>query len=365
MKIQQIITRGALAMALCFSVMLNAQGASLNIVSWGGAYTSSQVKAYHDPWTKKTGTVINNIDQGSKAPAGILSQVKAGKVTWDLVDVLEADSARLCDEGVVERINYDTFLAPGADGSKPTADFVGGLNGCFIPQIVYATLFAYNTEVFPAGKAPKTIKDVFDLNKFPGRRALEKIPANNLEWALIADGVPISQVYSVLSTPRGVDRAFSKLDTIKSSVIWWEAGAQPPQLLADKEVAIASGYNGRFFDAQVNENQPLIIIWDGQSVELDGWVVPKGRLTQEVKDYLYFATDSQRLADQARYISYGPARKSSGPLVSTYAANTKVRMAPHMPTAAENYFNPLVKSAEFWTENSESLTERFAAWLAR
>ena len=345
------------------SLTMTAYGADLNIVSWGGAYTDSQNQAYHLPWTKKTGTVINNIDQGSKAPAGILSQVKAGKVTWDLVDVLEADSNRLCEEGVVEKINYDRMLAPGVDGSKPTADFVGGLNGCFIPQIVYATLFAYNSEVFPGDKAPKTIKDVFDLKNFPGRRALEKIPGNNLEWALIADGVPISQVYSVLSTPNGVDRAFRKLDSIKDSVVWWEAGAQPPQLLADKEVVIASGYNGRFFNAQVNEKQPIVIMWDGQSVEIDGWVVPKGRLTKELRDYLYFATDSQRLADQARYISYGPARKSSGALVSTYAANTLVKMAPHMPTAQENYFNPIVKNAEFWTENGETLTERFTAWL--
>ncbi len=36
----------------------------------------------------------------------------------------------------------------------------------------------------------------------------------------------------------GVDRAFAKLDTIKDSVVWWEAGAQPPQLLADGEVVM-------------------------------------------------------------------------------------------------------------------------------
>ncbi len=82
-------------------------------------------------------------------------------------------------------------------------------------------------------------------------------------------------------------------------MVWWEAGAQPPQLLADKEVTIASGYNGRFFNAQVTEKQPFTIIWDGQLFELDGWVVPKGKLNADMKAYLKFATDTQRLADQA------------------------------------------------------------------
>ena len=103
------------------------------------------------------------------------------------------------------------------------------------------------------GKQQNSINDVCDLKKFPGKRSLQKKPINNLEWALIADGVPAGEVYDVLSTEEGVQRAFKKLDTIKDSVIWWEEGAQPPQLLADKEVAFASAYNGRIFNAAVNE----------------------------------------------------------------------------------------------------------------
>ena len=357
------ITAGATLLA-GLGVVSNAAG-SLNIVSWGGAYTKSQTEAYHKPFSKKANVKINNIDQGSASPAGLRAQVKSGKVTWDLVDVLEADSARLCEDGIVERIDYNTILAPGKDGSKPTDDFLGGLNGCFIPQIIYATLFGYNTEVFKGKRVPKTIKDVFNLRKFPGKRGFEKLAANNLEWALIADGVKIKDVYKVLSTEKGVARAFKKLDTIKDSVIWWEKGAQPPQLLADKEVVIASAYNGRLFNAQLIENQPIAIIWDGQSIEIDGWVVPKGKLTKVMRDYLYFATDSQRLADQARYISYSPARKSSATLVSTLAADSSIQVGPHLPTHPDNYFNPLVKSAEFWIDNGESLNERFQAWLVK
>ncbi len=128
-----------------------------------------------------------------------------------------------CDEGIVEEIDYDNILAKAPDGTVATKDFVGGLNGCFIPQIVYATLLAYNDESFPDEK-PSTIADVFDLKKFPGKRSLQKIPAGNLEWALVADGVATDKVYEVLSTPEGLERAFKRLDTIKDHVVWWGSG---------------------------------------------------------------------------------------------------------------------------------------------
>lgn len=340
----------------------SAYAKKLNIVSWGGAYTVSQDEAYHKPWTKKSGVKINNIDKSNNGPAGLRAQVAAGNVTWDLVDVIEYASAQLCDEGIVEKIDYDKILAKGVDGSLPSKDFLGGLNGCFIPTVVYSTVFAYNEKMFPS-KKPTTVKDFFNLKDFPGRRGLEKRPNNNMEWALLADGVPQSKIYDVLETEKGIKRAFRKLDSIKSSIIWWSAGSQAPQLLADKEVSIATGYNGRFFSAQVDEKQPIKIMWDAQAFEYDGWVVPKGKL-DKVKDYLYFATDSQRLADQARWISYGPSRKSSAALVDKHV-KTGIDMNEHMPTNPENFKTALVINAEFWTDNGQTLTERFNAWLAK
>ena len=100
---------------------------------------------------------------------------------------------------------------------------------------IWANVFAYDTTKFPEG--PTTVADFFDLEKFPGKRGLRKGAKAVLELALMGDGVPAAEVYSVLGTPEGVDRAFAKLDTIKSEVVWWEAGAQAPQLLADGEVA--------------------------------------------------------------------------------------------------------------------------------
>ncbi|RDD62557.1 extracellular solute-binding protein [Ferruginivarius sediminum] len=344
----------------------SAQAETLTIVSWGGAYTASQQKAYHDPYMEANPDVeIVNEDKSANGLAGVRAQVQAGNVTWDIVDMLEGPALTACAEGIIEPINHDEILADAPDGTPPSEDFVeGSLSECFIPEIVYATLFAYNKEAFPSGDYPSKVADVWDTDTYPGKRSLQKIPAGNMEWALMADGVPAGEVYDVLDTDEGIARAFKKLGELKGNTVWWTEGAQPPQLLADQEVSIATGYNGRFFNAQVVENQPFELMWDGQYFELDGWVIPKGKLTDRVKDYLHFATDTQRLADQAKYISYGPARKSSAPLVSTHA-EAGIDMKPHMPTNPKNFENPIKKNAAWWADNGDEMSERFNAWLAR
>lgn len=359
-----------LALLVTASAMVMSTSAiaedTLTIVSWGGAYTASQDNAYHKPYTAKTGVKIFNEDKSNQALAGIRAQIEAGKVTWDVVDMLQADAQRACDEGLLVQIKHNEWLAKGTDGSKALDDFFKGSTGeCFIPSIIYATLFAYNNTSFPGDK-PSKLEDVFDLKKFPGKRGLEKVPQKNLEWALIADGVAPEKVYEVLATKEGQDRAFKKLDTIKDNIIWWSAGAQAPQLLADKEVTITTGYNGRFFAAQVNEKQPFTIMWDRQMQEVDGWVIPAGneKKLELIKKYLNFATDSQRLADQAKYISYGPARKSSAALVSKHL-KTGVDMKPHMPTNPANMKTALIFNTQFWADYGDQLEERFNTWVAK
>ena len=231
-------------------------------------------------------------------------------------------------------------------------------------SIVWSTVYAYDDSKFPGAK-PSSIADFFDTKKFPGKRGLRKSPLVNLEWALMADGVPNNEVYEVLGTEAGVDRAFKKLDTIKDSVVWWEAGAQPPQLLADGEVAMASAYNGRLFSAIVKEKKPFVIVWDGQIWAVDTYAIIKGTPNLDAAmEFLKFSTDTQRLADQARWISYGPARKSSIALVTTHA-ETGDEMMPHMPTTAEHMKTALANNQDFWTDNQDELNERFTTWLAK
>ncbi len=339
---------------------------SLTIVSWGGAYTESQVRAYHEPWMEMNPhvTIIND-DGSANALAGLRAQSQAGNVTWDLVDMLPSDAQLACDEGIIMEIDVDEMLAPAPDGTPASEDFLpGALDGdCFIPQIVYSTVLTIRPGAFPEDNQPSTIADLFDTENFPGRRALQDRPGTNLEWALYADGVDPDDIYDVLSTPEGVDRAFAKLDTIKDHIIFWTEGAQAPQLLADGEVAFATGYNGRMFEAIEVEGLPGQILYDGQIVEWDGWVIPAdGPNIDAVMDFLYFATDTQRLADQAKYIPYGPARASSAAMVGDHA-DLGIDMNQHMPTAPENYFAPIILDNDFWVDYGDELRERFANWM--
>ncbi|MEM7069089.1 MAG: ABC transporter substrate-binding protein [Pseudomonadota bacterium] len=342
------------------SVAANAN--ELTVVSWGGAYTKSQVEAYHKPFIEKTGVKINSEDYNGGI-AEIKAQVEAGNVTWDIVDVELSDAIRACDEGLLEEIDHSTLPA-GSDGTAATDDFIEGtLYDCAVANIIWSTIFAYDSSKISDG--PKTMSDFFDTGKYPGKRGLRKSPKVNLEFALIADGVPAAEVYDVLATAEGVDRAFAKLDTIKGDVVWWEAGAQPPQLLADGEVAMTTAYNGRIFNAVAGEDKPFEIVWDGQVYDLDLWVIPKGAKNKDnAFEFLKFSTATEQLAAQASYISYGPSRKSSAPLVGKYH-NKDIDMGPQMPTAPENLTNAVQNNFEFWADNSDQLTERFNAWLAK
>ncbi|MEM7299794.1 MAG: polyamine ABC transporter substrate-binding protein [Pseudomonadota bacterium] len=360
MKLSTLLKTTVAGVGLAFASSM-AQAGDITVVSWGGAYTKSQIEAYHKPWIAKTGNGIKSEDYNG-GTAEIKAQVEAGNVTWDIVDVELSDAVRACDEGLLETIDHSTLPA-GADGTAATDDFIEGtLHDCAVANIVWSTIFAYDSSKIADG--PTTMADFFDLKKYPGKRGLRKGPKANLEMALIADGVPAKDVYEVLNTPEGIDRAFKKLDTIKDSVVWWEAGAQPPQLLADGEVAMTTAYNGRIFNAVAGEGKPFEIVWDGQIWDLDLWVIPKGAKNKELAlDFLKFSTSTEALAAQASWISYGPARKSSSSLVGKYH-NKDIDMGPQMPTAPDNLKNAVQNDFNFWADNQDQLNERFNAWLA-
>lgn len=344
---------------------LQFSGREVSIVSWGGAYTKSQVEAYHKPFMAKTGAQIKSIDYNGGI-AEMKTQVEGGTQFWDVVDMEVADAVRACDEGLLERI--DPAMLPTGDNGVPAAeDFVpGAITPCAVTSIIFSHIVAFNAEKFPAGKQPSKLADFFDLANFPGKRGLRKTsPKINMEMALRADGVPADQVYALLATKEGQDRALAKLASIRKEVVWWEPGSQPPQLLADGEVSMTTAYNGRIFDAAVTNNKPFKIIWDGQIQEHDVFGVLKGAKNKDVAmEFIRFATMSGPLAEQARYIAYGPARRSALPLIGTHF-QAGIDMKPHMPNAPENEATAMQIDAAWWAERQEELNARWAAWLAK
>lgn len=334
----------------------------INVTTYGGAFGKTVEEAYVKPFAQESGIQAAVVD-ASDPPAKLKAEVEAGNITSDVYEVEQSDVIRLCDEGLVEEID-PAALAKGADGSAAADDYLpGALHECGVAIMVWSTAIAYDKDAFP-NVAPQTVADFFDTAKFPGKRGIIKRPKYALEFALLADGVPADKVYEVLSTPEGVDQAFKKLDSIKKDVVWWEAGAQAPQLLADKEVSMTLAYNGRIFDAIVGEGKPFAFMWDGVNLDMDYWVVPKDAPNKDAAmKFIAFASDPARQAVMSSMIAYGPSRKSAQSSVGKYKDGT-TDMAPYLPSTPENAAKGLVNDAAFWADHGTELTERFNAWLA-
>jgi len=341
---------GGAAIALVASAPVLAQDA-LTVTSYGGSYTKSQEKAFYEPFAKETGIKVLQ-DEWDGSTAKLKGMVETGQVTWDIVDVEPGHALQGCEEGWLEEIDYSKI-----GGREGFVD--GAAMDCAVATIVFSTIYAYDASKFPNG-GPQTMADLFDTAKFPGPRSLRKAPKTTLEFALIADGVPTADVYKVLGTPEGVDRAFAKLDTIKKDVkVWWSAGAQPPQLLADGEVVMATAWNGRIFDAVKNDGKNFKIVWDGQGQDFNLWAEPKGLKNKELADrFIEYTMRPDVMSQQSKFISYGPTKKAA-------IEKVPADILADLPTAPENTKNSFVVDAEFWADHDEELTERFNKWLAQ
>lgn len=335
----------------------------LTVVSWGGAYEASQRAAYFEPFTAETGIEIDVVQYD-----GGLDELRAhieetgGDPAWDVIDMVLADAHGACDAGLIAPLD-PAILDPAPDGTPAKDDFLDDAIGrCWIAQLVYSTVLAYDETAYP-GLKPRGVEDFFDIERFPGKRALQTAPIAVLEWALLSYDVPRAQIYDLLSTERGLDLAFRRLDRLRGNIVWWSAGSTPPRLLQDGEAAMASGYNGRFFHAIAEQAAPIAMIWDGQLIDYSTWAVVAGADDRELAErFVRFATRAENLAVQAQHISYGPARTSARERVGMYAGSN-IPMSAHLPTAPR-HLERAVRQDHRWYATTEKLRRRrWNRWL--
>ncbi len=322
-------------------------GDQLTVVSWGGAFQANQHKAYFEPFSAATGIKVTETEWSGET-AKIRAMVETKTVSWDVVDG-GYGIGEMCAAGIIETIDWKKL---GLDPAK-----FKGRHECGVPTSAAANVIAYDKDKLANG--PKTIADLFDLKKFPGKRGLNRSPQVNLEWALIADGVAMKDVYKVLGTPEGVDRAFKKLDTIKKDVVWWTTGAQPPQLLADGQVVMTSAWNGRVYDAIKNSGKHFEIMWDAELLSWDYWMIPKGtpRLDDAYK-FIAFASSPQAQAKMAHLIPYAPGNEDATALVDPETLS-------NLPSAPNHVTNAMDIDVAFWGDNFDQLDQRFTAWVSK
>ncbi|OWJ68349.1 ABC transporter substrate-binding protein [Inquilinus limosus] len=326
-----------------------AMARDLTVVSWGGAYQDAQRALYFEPF-KAAGNPMH--DESWDGGIGVLrAKVEGGDSSWDVVQVESEELALGCEEGLFEPLKWDAI--GGRDAYLPEA-----VNDCGVGAIVYNFILAYDGAKFPNG-GPQSWADFWDVKKFPGKRAMRQGPKTNLEIALMADGVAPADVYKVLATPEGVDRAFRKLDELKPNIVWWTAGAQPPQMLAAGEAAMTTAYNGRISAANDADKKDFKIVWNGSLFTIDSWVILKGSPNVDAATkFLAYMGKPENQAKLPTKITYGVTNKAATPLIPA-------QYLPGLPTNPANMSQAIELNAEFWLENIDSLTERFNTWAAK
>lgn len=328
----------------------------ITFTSWGGSYAQAQLKTVVAPFATATGTKVNVAEY-----AGGLEQLRkqqaSGRIEWDVVDLTMADALAACDEGLLEKID-PSILENGHDGSRPDKDYIpGGLTSCLAGTVVWSTVITYSRRAFPK-QDPTMVTDLFDLQKFPGKRALQKAPEANLEWALMADGVPLESIYSVLGTADGQKRAFRKLDSIKSQIVWWESGTQPQQMIGSGEVTMAGAYSGRVYAAMMRGNSNIRYLWDGQLLNIEGLAIVKGtRNLPTAQAFVRFATRPSVMAGMAPTMAYGPTRASAMGFIDPVT----MHMIPSAPWYQKR---SLTVDARWWGLHGTKLRKAFAEWSA-
>ena len=344
------------AVALLASTPAVAQK-DLTIVSWGGTYTRSQMLAFVKPFRQEIGEWVA-METYNGGLEEIRGQVETENVVWDVVDLELSDLIQGCREGLLEKIDPG-ILPAGDDGTPAAEDFIAGaLHECGIGQTIWSTVIAFDNKRF-GGDRPAGLADFFDVKKFPGKRGLRRDPRVNMEWALMADGVAPDRVYAELDTEGGQERAFAVLDKIRANLVWWTSGAEPIELLDSGAVAMTSVWNGRMYRPIVEEGKDYTVLWDGQIWDIDSWGVPKGSFNlSKALDFIRFSTTSRQLAEQTKYITYGPTRVSS----MAHVSDEKKAM---LPSAAENMANALQTNAEWWATHQTELKAKLEGWLAK
>ena len=278
-----------------------AQDRTVTIASWGGSYQEAQSKALFEPAAADTGIEVKQETYGGMSDVRL--QVSTGAVTLDIVASGSGSAARAAAEGLLEELDYDVI---------DVSDFYPGLytDHC-VGGDVFSTVFAWNTDTF-GEDGPQNWADFWDVEKFPGTRAYRGRVAGALEPALLADGVPPEEVYEVLSSEEGIERAINKIRELKPHIaIFWTSGAQHAQLMKDGEVDMTTGWNGRF-DVAKQDGAAVAYSFNQALLDYDCFAIPKGAPNKDVAmEFLAVISQPKYQANLPLHITYGPTNKAA------------------------------------------------------
>lgn len=319
----------------------SAQAQTIVFTSWGGTTQDAQTAFWASPFSKQSGVVV--AQDGPTDYGKIKAMVEAKSVVWDVVDVEYDYALQAAGQDLLEPLDFSII-----DKSKLDPRFVSDYA---VGSFYYSFVLGWNPANF-SGDQPATLADLFDTTRFPGKRTFYKWSAPGvIEAALLADGVAADKLY-----PLDLDRAFAKLDTIKSDIIWWEGGAQSQQLLASGEAPIGFFWNGRLAALEAS-GVDVGVSWDQNITAADALVVPKGTTNKEAAmKFIAAATGAEGQAGFAAASGYAPINLDSAALMDPAVRAT----LPDAQTAAQ-----VNADLAYWAEHRDEIGNRWYAWQAQ
>jgi putative spermidine/putrescine transport system substrate-binding protein len=337
--------------AAAFIAVLISQTATardLSVTGRGDALQSAQDDAYFQPFTAITGLPVT-VSSWSGGLATLRSRIEGGANDWDAVLLHGNELLQGCDDGLYEKLDWAAL--GGRDHYLPMA-----VSDCGVGTAVSSIVLAWDRDKFAA---VPSWADFWDVARYPGKRGLRRSARSNLEIALMADGVAPGDVYRLLRTDDGVDRAFRKLDQLRPYITWWGPDKRGDQMLESGEVLLTSADSVAVTSANRSMARHFGIQWTGSLYSVQSWAVMKGspNLTNALK-LLAFAGDPVRQAKVSTAVPYGPTAKGANEALPP-------DMVAASPTAAANLTGALQIDEQFWRDNGAKLTQRFDAWLAQ
>ncbi|RUU61309.1 ABC transporter substrate-binding protein [Mesorhizobium sp. M2C.T.Ca.TU.002.02.1.1] len=337
---------GGSALATPFIVRAaRADAKTITVRDPGGDWRTALTAAFYEPFERESGVRINPTVAEHDPTAMVKSQVDTQNILWDVTFLTAAAQAAL----PIERY-YESLDTSGSDMAEIVPE---ARQSHWMGLSVYATVFAFNTEVFAAAK-PKGWSDFWDVTAFPGRRAMRRHPTDTFEPALLADGVDPAHLF-----PLDIDRALKKLDQIKASVdVWWTGGAQSTLLLKSSEVDLAVVWNGRAQSA-IDDGAPYSLIWDRAVWGMDGMCIPKGTANlEQARAFIKFCSNAQRQAEFAKRIAYGPVNPKAFDHIDPARAKL-------LPTNPEHFKTMVYQDPKGWGPAKDKAVEAFDAWIIK
>ncbi len=323
-----------------------AETRQITIASWGGSYQEAQSKALFEPAEANTGIEVRQETYGGMSDVRL--QVSSGRVTLDIVASGSGSAARAAAEGLLEPLDYDVIDVSTFYPTLYTEHCVGG--------DVFSTVYAWNTDTY-GENGPRSWADFFDVEKFPGTRAYRGKVAGALEGALMADGVAPEDVYDVLDSEAGIERAIDRIRELKPHIsVFWTSGAQHAQLMKDGEVDMTTGWNGRF-DNAAKDGAKVMYGFNQALLDYDCFAIPKGAPNKDVAmEFLGEISKAEYQDDLPAYITYGPTNKAAyetGVITADVAAglpSSPENAAMQLPVSLEWYARWETVAAEMYQE---------------